>query len=108
MLGREVNAFTGSDMFREKNKFSAQIAHWSRGRDQYFPHSGTSSPSLHTLVVPECPKMDRTQDEMLVDILIRVIKRERRRRTDRAPRRGSRNKRNSVNACQTIWRFMNS
>jgi hypothetical protein len=26
---RDVNAFTGSERFREKDAFSAQIAHWS-------------------------------------------------------------------------------
>jgi hypothetical protein len=34
---RDVNALVESERFRLTEAFSAQIAHWSCGRDQYFP-----------------------------------------------------------------------
>lgn len=42
---RDVNALAGSERFREKEAFSAQIAHWSRGRAQYLPRLDVAGPS---------------------------------------------------------------
>lgn len=56
---REVNAFTGSERFREKDAFSAQIAHWSRGRAQYFPLRGNACRSASCFIEEyETPRMD--------------------------------------------------
>jgi hypothetical protein len=122
---REVKAFTGSERFRGKDAFSAQIAHWSRGRDQYFPRLRCTPPSPCSLVVLEAPSIDFAMEGMLVGTLIWDVRRESRRRKDRALRSGRRKRRNSwqdlisdgklkvinkltVNACHTICRFMNS
>jgi hypothetical protein len=59
VLVREVNAFTGSERFREKVAFSAQIAHRSRDRSQYFPRLGTACPpSSFFPIVVEVPRID--------------------------------------------------
>ena len=114
----DVNAFTGSERFKEKAAFSAQIAHWSCGRDRYF--GGISPRPSCLLAVSEAPRIDCAIETMLVDTLMRDIVREKRRRIDRALTRGKRKRRNSwqgnrisngpvtltekptVNACQTI------
>jgi hypothetical protein len=87
-----VKAFTGSERFKENDAFSAQIAHWSLERDQYFPCWVST---LCSLFAPEVPRIDCAMEEMLEDTLIRDVKRERCRRTDRVPIRGSRKRRNS-------------
>lgn len=80
-----VNAFVGSEVLRLKDAFSAHIAHWSRGRVQYFPRfvGGLG------LVSEGLSAKEETMPNNWDDI------RERRRRIDRALIRGSRKRRNS-------------
>lgn len=92
-FSRDVKAFTGSDRFKENEAFSAQIAHWSLERDEYFPCFGSTSSC--SLFVPEVPRIVCAMEEMLEDTLMRDVKREMRRRTVRVPIRGRRKRRNS-------------
>ena len=52
---REVKAFTGSERFSEKDVFSTQIAHWSFGKDQYFPRLSATCSCFS--IVREVPKV---------------------------------------------------
>jgi hypothetical protein len=92
---KEVNALAESEKFRLIEAFSAQMAHWSFGRDQYFPRLSFAGLSAS---VGKMPRAERTLGGRAVEgerTFTKDARRLRRRRMLRAVITGSRKRRNS-------------